>query len=198
MRTVAMLAVVALVGCAESVETEPSGAKGPSKSYPTLGPTDVCPGVTAEACANVRSIAEAAKRYFEKNGRLAGSAMPSPATFPAGDTIAPSHEDGQDFQTGGLMPDGTVTADAGWTGLGWKPAQAAVHYQYGYMSGDGEKGEFWTSAVFGPTGDVGPTFEATAQGDLDNDTWKSTFSITGTLKDGQLVLAPMRMHSPQE
>lgn len=139
---------------------------------------------TAEAKATVTAISRAAVAAYERetpdpdklgaayHHALCTSASPVPARVPAAVKYVPSSASGADFDAG--------SATAGWKCLKFAMTMP-MYYQYHYVKGAG-----WIVPSTAPGKDG---FEAAARGDLDGNGTFSTFSRTGRVQNGVVVLA---------
>jgi type IV pilus assembly protein PilA len=142
---------------------------------------------TAEAKDKIGAIARAAVGAYERetynNEMLADgatsstamhvlclSATPAPALFPHGTKSQPSTASQADFQLG--------SPTVGWPCLKFGISDP-TYYQFGYAVGG------TTSLYNGGAGG----FEAFAQGDLDGNQADSTFSRSGAIRNGLVVLS---------
>ena len=145
---------------------------------------------TAEAKNTIGAISRASVSAYERetySNELLGdgansasfmhqlclTALAAPSTgIPGGVKTQPNTTDGKDFNTG----DGTN----GWKCLKFSLSDP-VYYQYNYVQGSG-----YSAAAQVATG---TGFEAFAQGDLDNNKVYSTFSRSGDVRNGVVVLS---------
>ncbi len=134
---------------------------------------------TSEAKQGVGAIARAAVFAYERETddasaphALCKSAIPVPATVPHGKKYQPRTSIGEDFDS--------ADATTGWKCLRFSLTQPH-YYQYGYSVGGPYKGPARGGPDPGPNG-----FEASAEGDLDADGVTSLFTVTGTIKNGEL------------
>ena len=129
--------------------------------------------VTAQVVAEGNASAGASYQLCE-------SAQPVPASITSvgNRKYQPNTANGQDFETG--------TTSTGWRCLRFSTSQP-VYYQYFYNKGAG----YISAGMTGAPALGANSFEAAAQGDLDNDGTKSTFARGGTinLTTGTLTMA---------
>ena len=144
---------------------------------------------TAEAKDKIGAIVRAATGAYERetysnellaDGATSATAMhvlctsatAAPGSIPKGTKIQPNTQAGKDFQAG--------SSTAGWPCLKFTISDP-VYYQFNYVQGSGYS---TISSVSTATG-----FEAFAQGDLDGNGTNSTFSRSGDIRNGQVVLS---------
>ncbi|MFO0587668.1 MAG: prepilin-type N-terminal cleavage/methylation domain-containing protein [Polyangiaceae bacterium] len=139
---------------------------------------------TSEAKNTIGAVARGAKQAFERetaaselvaegsnstnaSHALCGSATPVPAAVPGGTKYQPKTTNGDDFNTG--------DATNGWKCLKFSMTQA-IYYKYYYVLGSGGPGK-----AAGAPDPTATGFEASAEGDLNENGAFSTFAITGAV-----------------
>jgi type IV pilus assembly protein PilA len=137
---------------------------------------------TSEAKSSVGAIARGALAAYERESaasevlaggavstsvanHLCGSAVPVPGAIPPGNKYAPRTGDTLDFESGD-------------TGNGWKclrfEISSPIYYRYQYLTAG-----FVSTGMAGAPALAGTGFEASAQGDLDDNGIYSTFARMG-------------------
>jgi type IV pilus assembly protein PilA len=141
---------------------------------------------TSEAKQTIGAIARGAKQSYERetaksdlitaaaggnsvgaNHALCGTAQAVPAVIPPGNKYQPGTGQGNDFDTGDAV--------TGWKCLKFSMTQA-IYYKYSYTKGSSPV----TSAhSLTPTVAAAESFEAAAEGDLNNNGVFSAFTLVG-------------------
>jgi len=101
---------------------------------------------------------------------LCGSASLVPGTLSRAKKYQPSTADGSDFNSG--------STTVGWKCLKFQMTQP-IYYAYNYQQGAGS----------GLSGGDGTGFEASAQGDIDNNAVTSFFARGANIRNGQVVMS---------
>jgi type IV pilus assembly protein PilA len=150
---------------------------------------------TSEAKNSIGAIARNAQAAYERetvdsqilgdngNSNAASHALcksaPNPVpqgAIPGGKKYQPSLANGADFDAGDAL-------------TGWKCLKftitSPIYYQYNYKAGGG----YVTAGMAGAPDPGAEGFEASAQGDINNNGAPSTFARGGTVSNGQLKLA---------
>jgi type IV pilus assembly protein PilA len=149
---------------------------------------------TSEAKDSIGAIARGAQAAYERetvaseiigdgaNSAAASHALclsapaPVPAAVPAATKYQPSTVKGADFDTGDAL--------TGWKCLKFT-VSSPIYYRYDYKAGGG----YVSAGLPGAPAPGAAGFEASAQGDLNNNGALSTFARGGSVTNGQIKLA---------
>ena len=122
---------------------------------------------TAEAVGNIRAIYQGQMTYFQRSIEVGtGQRFASAATYTPDNSPGPSKYPARP----------TIwTSDPQWTAIGFSLDQPHYYAYASFTSGSGEGAYFYSRAI----------------GDLDGDSNESTFSVTGTVTNGEIQRDPM-------